>query len=80
MIRLSKKLKTLFTDTISIVIRVVYDIEVFESAENIEVAYQVAYQKIIRNGNYLELSEKEIVIQLLSYIENTSYLKLSKQR
>ncbi len=31
------------------------------------------------NGNYLELSEKETVTQLLSYIENTSYLKLSSK-
>ncbi len=47
---------------------------------NIEIVHQIAYQKIIRKGNYLELSEKKIVIQLLSYIENTSYLKPSSNK
>jgi len=40
----------------------------------------VAYQKIIKEGNYLELSEEKTVIQLLSYIKNTLYLKLINKR
>jgi len=41
--------------------------------------HQLAYQKVIRDRNYLELSEEEIVTQLLSYIENTSYLGSSSK-
>ena len=41
--------------------------------------HQLAYQKVIRDRNYLELSEEEIVTQLLSYIENTLYLGSSSK-
>ncbi len=78
-VRLSRKSKTSFTDTVSIIIKVAYRTEIFENAENIEIAHQVVYQKIISKGNYLKLSEEETVIQLLSYIEQILYLKsLSK--
>ncbi len=79
MVKLGRIPKTSFNDTVSIVIRVAYRTGIFGDANNIEIAYQLAYQKIIRNGNYLELSEKETVTQLLSYIENTPYLKLSSK-
>ncbi len=62
MIRLSKIPKTSFINTISIVIRVAYETKVFENAENIKIVHQVAYQKIIRKGNYLKLSKEETVI------------------
>src|SRR6266540_1338608 len=75
-IRLGRIPKISFNDTVSIVIRVAYGTGVFEDVKNIEVAHQLAYQKVVQDGNYLELSEEETVIQLLSYIENTSYLKL----
>src|SRR6266496_1638486 len=68
-----------FLTTVFIIIEVAYGISLFENANNIEIIYQLAYQKIIRNRNYLELSEKETVTQLLSYIENTPYLKLSSK-
>jgi len=45
------------------------------NVSNIEVAHQLAYQKVIRDENYLKLSEEEIIIQLLSYIENILYLR-----
>ncbi len=51
----------------------------FGDANNIEVAHQVVYQKIIRDRNYLKLLEEETVTQLLSYIENTLYLRLSSK-
>ncbi len=35
--------------------------EVFKNIRNIEVAHQVAYKKIVNEGNYLELTEKEMV-------------------
>src|SRR6266540_6725441 len=71
--------KILFNDIVSIVIGIAYEISIFENANNIEIVYLLAYQKIIRDGNYLELSEEKIVIQLLSYIENTLYLKPSRK-
>ncbi len=52
---------------------------VFGNINNIEVVHQLAYQKIIRDRNYLELSEEETVIQLLSYIEITPYLRPSSK-
>jgi len=58
---------------------VTYGTGIFGDANNIEVAYQLAYQKIIRDGNYLELSEEETIIQLLSYIENIPYLRPSSK-
>ncbi len=46
---------------------------------NIEIVHQLAYQQVVRDGNYLELSEEETVTQLISYIEKTTYLRpLSK--
>ena len=69
-VRLSRKPKMSFTDIVSIIIRVAYGIEIFGNTRTIERAYQVAYQKVIQDGNYLELSEEETVFQLLSYIEN----------
>ena len=41
-IKLSKTLKTLFKNTISIVIKITYRTEVFENVGNIEIVYQVA--------------------------------------
>ena len=78
-VRLGRIPKILFADIISIIIGVAYRTGVFEDINNIEVVHQVAYQKIIRDGNYLELLEEETVIQLLSYIENTSYLRPSSK-
>ena len=41
--------------------------------------HQLTYQQVVRNGNYLELTEEETVIQLINYIEKTLYLRpLSK--
>ena len=78
-VRFSRTPKTSFNDIVSILIRVAYGTDVFEDAKNIEVAHQLAYQKVIREGNYLKLSEEKTVIQLLSYIENTPYLKPSSK-
>ncbi len=61
MVRLSRIPKTLFNDTVSIVIRIAYRTGVFGDAKNIEVTHQLAYQKVIWDGNYLELSKKETV-------------------
>ncbi len=52
----------------------------FGDVKNIEIAYQVVYQKIVNEENYLKLSEEEIVTQLLNYIENILYLKLSSKK
>ena len=46
---------------ISILIRVAYGTNIFENASNIEIAYQLAYQQVVQDGNYLELSEEETV-------------------
>ncbi len=61
---------------IFIIIKITYGTKVFRNIKTIEKAYQVVYQKVIQDENYLELSEEETVIQLLNYIKNTSYLKL----
>ncbi len=74
-VRFSKAPGISLKDTASILIGVVFRTNVFGDTNNIKVAHQLAYQKIIREGNYLELSEEETVTQLLSYIENTLYLK-----
>ena len=42
-VRLSRILKTLFNDTVSIVIRVAYGTGIFGDVKNIKVAYQLAY-------------------------------------
>jgi len=54
--------KISFNDTVSILIGVAYGTNVFENAGNIEIAHQLAYQQVVRDGNYLELSEEETVI------------------
>src|SRR6266540_1427355 len=78
-VRLGKTSKTSFNDTVSILIGIAYGTNIFDNAGNIELAYQLAYQQVIRDGNYLELSEEETVVQLINYIEKTSYLRpLSK--
>src|SRR6266540_2136703 len=78
-VRLSKTPKTSFNDTVSILIGVAYGTNVFDNANNIELAHQLAYQQVVRDGNYLELSEEETVTELINYIEKTPYLRpLSK--
>src|SRR6266540_3852324 len=75
-VRFSRIPKTSFNNIASIIIGVAYGTGVFGNANNIEVVYQLAYQKVIKDENYLELSEEETVTQLLSYIENIPYLRL----
>ncbi len=78
-IRLGKTPKTSFNDTVSILIGVAYGTNIFDNAGNIELAYQLAYQQVVRDENYLELIEEETVTQLINYIKKTPYLKpLSK--
>src|SRR6266540_3626641 len=78
-VRLGRTPKTSFNDTVSILIGVAYGINIFDNAGNIEIAHQLAYQQVIRDGNYLKLSEEETVTQLINYIEKTPYLRpLSK--
>ena len=63
----------------SILIGVAYRTNIFDKANNIELAYQLVYQQVVRDGNYLELSEEETVTQLINYIKKTPYLRpLSK--
>ncbi len=78
-VRLGKTLKTSFNDTVSILIRVAYGTNVFNNVSNIELAHQLAYQQVIRDGNYLELSEEETITQLVNYIEKTPYLRPSSK-
>ncbi len=78
-VRLGRTPKISFSDTISILIRVAYGTDIFEDASNIKRAHQLAYQQVVQDGNYLELSEEETVTQLLNYIENTLYLKPSSK-
>src|SRR6266540_2741998 len=61
-VRLGRISKTSFNDTISILIGIAYRTNIFDNAGNIELAHQLAYQQVVRNGNYLELSEEETVI------------------
>src|SRR6266496_2686188 len=78
-VRLGKTPKTSFNDTVSILIRVAYGTNIFDNAGNIELAHQLAYQQVVRDGNYLELTEEETVTELINYIEKTPYLRpLSK--
>src|SRR6266540_2611649 len=78
-VRLSRTPKTSFNDTVSILIGVAYGTNIFDNAGNIELAHQLAYQQVVRDGNYLELSEEETVTKLINYIEKTPYLRpLSK--
>jgi len=60
-VRLSKTPKTSFNDTVSILIGIVYGTNIFDNAGNIELAHQLAYQQVVRDGNYLELSKEETV-------------------
>ncbi len=80
-IRLGRIPKTSFNDTVSILIGVAYRTNIFDNAGNIEIAYQLAYQQVVRDRNYLELSEEKMVTQLINYIEKTPYLRpLSKEK
>src|SRR6266498_1372270 len=78
-VRLSKTPKTLFNDMVSILIEVAYGTNIFDNANNIEIAYQLAYQQVVRDGNYLELTEEETVTELINYIEKTPYLRPSSK-
>ena len=78
-VRLGRTPKISFNDTVSIIIGVAYRTGIFGDVNNIKIVHQVAYQKIIKDGNYLELSEEETVTQLLSYIKNIPYLKPSSK-
>src|SRR6266542_2574083 len=78
-VRFSKTPKTSFNDTVSILIGVAYGTNIFDNARNIELAHQLAYQQVIKDGNYLELSEEETITELINYIEKTPYLKLSSK-
>ncbi len=78
-VRLSKTPKTSFNNIVSILIGIAYGTNIFDNAGNIELAHQLAYQQVVRDGNYLELTEEETVTQLINYIEKTPYLRpLSK--
>src|SRR6266542_3921534 len=78
-VRFSKTPKTSFNDTVSILIGVAYGTNIFDNARNIELAHQLAYQQVIKDGNYLELSEEETVAELINYIEKTPYLRPSSK-
>src|SRR6266542_2651024 len=78
-VRLSKTPKTSFNDMVSILIGVAYGTNIFDNANNIELAHQLAYQQVIKDGNYLELSEEETVTELINYIEKTPYLRPSSK-
>src|SRR6266540_3148380 len=78
-VRLGRTPKTSFNDTVSILIRIAYGTNIFDNARNIELAHQLAYQQVVRDGNYLELSEEETVTQLINYIEKTPYLRPSSK-
>src|SRR6266498_265523 len=78
-VRLGKTPKISFNDTVSILIGVAYGTNIFDNANNIEIAHQLAYQQVVKDENYLKLSEEETVTQLINYIEKTPYLRpLSK--
>src|SRR6266540_1092301 len=78
-VRLDRTPKTSYKDTVSILIGVAYGTNIFDNASNIEIAHWLAYQQVVRDRNYLELSEEETVTQLINYIEKTPYLRpLSK--
>src|SRR6266498_1994635 len=80
-VRLGRTPKTLFNDTVSILIGIAYGTNIFDNASNIKIAHQLAYQQVVKDGNYLELSEEETVTQLINYIENIPYLRpLSKEK
>ncbi len=60
-VRLGKTPKTSFSNTVSILIGVAYGTNIFDNANNIELAHQLAYQQVIRDRNYLELTEEKTV-------------------
>ncbi len=60
-VKFSKTSETSLRDIASILIGVAFKTDVFGDTNNIEVVYQLAYQKVIRDKNYLELSEEETV-------------------
>ncbi len=64
---------------VSILIGVAYETNVFDKAGNIEIAHQLAYQQVVKDENYLELSEEETVTQLINFIEKTPYLRPSSK-
>src|SRR6266508_1144107 len=66
-VRLGRTPKISFNDTVSILIGVAYETNVFKNASNIELTHQLAYQQVIKDGNYLELSEEETITELISY-------------
>ncbi len=78
-VRFGKTSKTSFNDTVFILIGVAYGTNIFDNAGNIELAHQLAYQQVVRDENYLELSEEETVTQLINYIEKIPYLKPSSK-
>src|SRR6266540_2104494 len=78
-VRLGRTSKTSFNDTVSILIGVAYGINIFDNTRNIELAHQLAYQQVVRDGNYLELSEEETITELINYIEKTPYLRPSSK-
>src|SRR6266540_4339692 len=80
-VRLGRTPKISFNDTVSILIGIAYGTNVFDNASNIKIVHQLAYQQVVRDENYLELSEEETVTQLVNYIEKTPYLRpLSKEK
>ncbi len=60
-VRLGRTPKTSFNDTVSILIGVAYRTNIFDNISNIELAHQLAYQQVVRDGNYLELTEEKTV-------------------
>ena len=77
-VRLGRISKTSFNDMVSILIRVAYGTNIFDNANNIELAYQLAYQQVVKDGNYLKLSEEETINQLINYIEKIPISKTFK--
>src|SRR6266540_6553489 len=60
-VRLDRIPKISFNDTVSILIRVAFETNVFKDPDCIKIAHQLAYLKVVRDGNYLKLSEEETV-------------------
>src|SRR6266542_6985137 len=49
-VRLGRIPKTSFNNTVSILIGVAYGTNIFDNAGNIELAHQLAYQQVVRDG------------------------------
>ena len=60
-VRLNRTPKTSFNDMVSILIGVAYRTNVFDNASNLKIAHQLVYQQVIRDGNYLEISEEKTI-------------------